>query len=253
MCKINTQYIPLFFSVVILVAASCSHASDNFVHGSWRYKMTVTVETPEGLRTGSAVREVSASRGISLFPEGTPKVSLKGEAVVVDLGDRGALFALLSGYRVGTDHAANLPGHTYFPKGGWLSGEGIRKMSALKAGPTELPPEWYPKLVHFKDKDDPTSIEMVVEMEPCADPKTGRPHSTVCITKDRFEEIFGKGVRLKSISIEMTDDLVVMGKVKSYLRWYRESGHSLGLKHFDPNNAGKEKYIISDEFQTRGD
>jgi hypothetical protein len=26
--------------------------------GSWRYKMTVEVETPEGLKTGSAVREV---------------------------------------------------------------------------------------------------------------------------------------------------------------------------------------------------
>ena len=29
--------------------------------GSWRYKMTVVVQTPEGIKTGSAVREVDVS------------------------------------------------------------------------------------------------------------------------------------------------------------------------------------------------
>ncbi|MDP3550575.1 MAG: hypothetical protein Q8R81_09275, partial [Novosphingobium sp.] len=63
-----------------------------------RYKMTVEVETPEGLKTGFAVRELEF-RDRSGFPlgESRPQIKLRGEAVAVDLGGGRTLFALLTG------------------------------------------------------------------------------------------------------------------------------------------------------------
>ena len=58
--------------------------------------MTITVDTPEGVKTGSAVHEISNSKGLFGFPDAGNPADIEGEAVVVDLGERGVLFALIS-------------------------------------------------------------------------------------------------------------------------------------------------------------
>ena len=82
---------------LILTAGTAFAMSDLYVSGTWRYRITVEVETPEGIKTGSAVREVSnAASSIRFgFPESTSPPEVRGEAVVVDLGERGVLFALI--------------------------------------------------------------------------------------------------------------------------------------------------------------
>ncbi len=64
--------------------------------GSWRYEVTITVDTPEGVKTGSAIHEISNSKGLFGFPDAGNPADIKGEAVVVDLGERGVLFGLIS-------------------------------------------------------------------------------------------------------------------------------------------------------------
>lgn len=66
---------------------------------TYRYRLTVEVETPEGLRIGSSVIEVRTHKGAA-FPgpeAATAQVQVRGEAVAVDLGYRGVVFALLTG------------------------------------------------------------------------------------------------------------------------------------------------------------
>ena len=46
---------------LILTAGTAFAMSDLYVSGTWRYRITVEVETPEGLKSGSAVREAWAS------------------------------------------------------------------------------------------------------------------------------------------------------------------------------------------------
>ena len=46
--------------VLVLVAGTAFAMSDYIVPSTWRYKITVEVETPEGIKSGSAVREVRA-------------------------------------------------------------------------------------------------------------------------------------------------------------------------------------------------
>ena len=64
---------------------------------SWRYKMTVGVQTPEGVRLGSAVREVryQSGGGWFLFGESRPQWRVQGQAVVVDLPNGKSLYVLL--------------------------------------------------------------------------------------------------------------------------------------------------------------
>lgn len=188
---------------------------DIYVSGTWRYKMTVAVETPEGLKTGSAVREISNSDS-SLAFELTQSVNpgeLKGEAVVVDLGSRGKLFALLSGYKRGPDYAEDVVFDVFPYDGGYSTAAGIRHYRSLKDAKATLTPTDYPVLVMFKDIKDPKTVTSVLEMET---ENQGYPKQ-FRIKADHFEELFGKGVKLKEITIEMTDEKVTWGIVDQYL------------------------------------
>lgn len=64
---------------------------------TYRYRLTVEVETPEGLRTGSSVIEVDTRQTRFALNPSAAGVSerVRGEAVAVDLPGRRTLFALL--------------------------------------------------------------------------------------------------------------------------------------------------------------
>lgn len=171
--------------------------------GSWRYRMTVTVETPEGIKTGSAVREISMTQSPDQTPEMTAHSEVKGEAVVVDLGKRGQLFALLRS-EMDADHAESVVTHMFPIPGKGIGGagtpEGIKYYSQLKDAKATLPENELPMLVRFKDINDPKSVERV-------DPKS-------------LSASFGQQVNLRSIEIEMTEDKVTDG-IETWLPWLK--------------------------------
>lgn len=81
------QKLGYFVLVLIALIFAWKHF---YPSGAWCYKMTVTVETPEGVKTGSAVREVySRTDPALLVNNGTHTILAKGDAVVIDLGSRG--------------------------------------------------------------------------------------------------------------------------------------------------------------------
>jgi hypothetical protein len=194
---------------LIFPAAACAVAGSSVGYPSakLRYKMTVEVETPEGVKTGSSIREISmVSRPMLLGESNDTHVKLeKGEAVVVDLGQRGVLFALLRGN--GIDAIWTLL--RAFPSGcgeGAVSRCAIRYYSSLKAGEkSRLSSRYYPMFITFEDLNDPKSVKNVLEMKVCHDPETGIRDNSRCVEKDRFEETFGQGVRLRSVEVEVTD------------------------------------------------
>lgn len=188
-----------FIILVSLILGGTYFYHQNFVTGVWRYKMTVVVDTPEGIKAGSAVREVrnSASRiDIGGTPESTNPAMGVGEAVIVDLGKRGKLFALMSGGRGGpTSHTRIL----YYTFGGGTSFGGIRALNhEARVGRLEvLKHQDYPTLVRFKNPDDPMSVEAV--------------------DYRNLSKSFGQDVRLKEITIEIVDEPVTWGNVDKAL------------------------------------
>lgn len=207
------KFVSLFFFgfVAIITVNALGAKSDIFVSGKWRYRMTVAVETPEGLKTGSAVREVRVEKGLKLLPEMGASVELTGEAIVVDLGKRGVLFALIdedAAWRIVFDL---FPVQDLAP----LTSEGIRYYSSLKNAKATLDPGRYPLLVRFRDLRDPTTVEALCSgevMEKCK--KRYLKRQVIPI-----DEAFGKGVRIKEVVFEMTDDPVTSSGIIDKLPW----------------------------------
>ncbi len=170
---------------------------------SWHQKLTVVVQTPDGLKEGGAVSEVN----VSLLPEnvglgdfrGSSSSSLKGEAVVVELGAGRYLFALLKGYGHETAvHTFADAGFVPQPKNREALEKAYDAFGKLQAT-TALSPDRYPLLVAFDDINDPASVKRV-------DPAN-------------LAATFGPGYRLQSITMSITDEPVTKGKVEAVLGW----------------------------------
>jgi hypothetical protein len=191
----------------------------------YRYRLTVEVETPEGLKTGSSVIEVrTALADKALLPDAnTLDIQFTGEAAAVDLGSRGVLFALLRsdtnpGWAGGamelvTPHPGEGAGADRYAR--WharmVANTGLHELPRnspsrhrkfdppIKPGD---PPSDYPMLVRFRNMADPMSVEKV-------DP-------------DDLTASFGKGVKLKRITVQLTDDAVTTG-IEKRLGWLAAS------------------------------
>src|SRR5262249_2045252 len=75
----------------------------------------------------------------------------------------------------------------------------------------ELP--YYPMFVHFKDSNDPKSVENVLEL---ASDHNWPPKYT--IKSDRTAEIFGKGVKIEDVTIEITKS-PRSSRIEGFLPW----------------------------------
>lgn len=185
---------------------------------SFRYRLTVEVETPEGLKTGSSVIEVRWGAVDSTL--GGASAESRGEAAAVDLPGGRTLFALLSGESRSADWAdyamfsvMPLPEKGPGQKDSDALGIGIDRIIANKtlmvlprmiAAPitaAQARVSAYPMLVRFGDIKDPKSVTLV-------DP-------------DDLEKSFGPGVTLRRITVQITDDPVTTG-IEKRLGWWRK-------------------------------
>ncbi len=135
-------------------------------------------------------------------------VQVHGQAVVVDLGSRGFLFALLTGPPI-----PDLVTHeNYFTSDPWLilrnfgwQNDGVYPPDALellarRRDVVEVPFGRLPRLVRFRDIQDPGTVEAV-------DP-------------DDLAASFGPGVRLLRATIAITDAPATTG-IETTLAWLK--------------------------------
>lgn len=171
-----------------------------------RYRLAVEVETPVGLKTGYSVIEV---RGVKnpdwVNPEGRGwRSSFTGEAVAVDVAPGQTLFALLR-----TDSGLSDAGeYPWFAFGDELASikDPLEQMRVMRGwqrkiaeikGTEELRSNGIqqvpvlPLLVTFGDLKDPASVERV-------DPAN-------------LADSFGRGVRLRRVTVAVTDEAVTVG------------------------------------------
>lgn len=174
-----------------------------FHEWQWRQKLTVSVMTPEGMKSGSSV----TSARIEFPPKwtgvgdaaGMQRGGVTGEAVALDLGEGRYLFALLQGYTEWTAYTA------FFPE---LEGKALLKeeifpyldlMVASTDQSRDVPRKHYPLLVAFDDINDPASVRRVNPSD--------------------LSATFGPGYRLDAITLSITDEPVTEGPVNALLPW----------------------------------
>ena len=183
------RMICIAMAVAFSLSMSACTSANGFSNEKIRYKMTVTVETPEGIKTGYAVREASRYTEPSILPDqgGAFYNITKGEAVVVDLEQRGVLFVLLGGE--------------------WEAKIVFKALAtSTKADMQDLEPlmkKWgTPRFVYFKDINDPKTV-------------SGANYRDL-------ERDFGAGVFLKQITTEIVKEPINLGIVDKFLPWLSE-------------------------------
>jgi len=171
---------------ILLVVGIVAYYKYSYPSYTYRYKMTVEVDTPDGVKSGSSVIEVHTTQipqWLKHIAGGQTKGSRAyGEAPFVDLGDKGILFTAFRG-----SYADRLYPRVYSGKGhaGWKPG-GVPEYAIDKAFKKELDEENYPTLVYFEDLSDVKTMNVV------------KPNNIV--------KYFGDGFNLKSLKIEVTNE-----------------------------------------------
>lgn len=167
-----------------------------------RFRLTLEVQTPHGIKSGSSVIETSAWESGAWGPAEARGIrrSLKGRAVWVDLGDGKNLMALLAFGPEGHEQ------HKLF-----------RMVSAALAPSTSkdwkdeyyfkgtgaLPRGYTPTLITFADP---------------ADAKTAR-----VVDPDNLEAVFGQGYAFLSTRLETTSE-PISGGIEKILPWWNSPG-----------------------------
>jgi hypothetical protein len=165
-----------------------------------KYRLTVEVETPEGVKSASGVMAVHPDRSYSRGG----KTSTKGDAVFVDLGGGKNLVALLAHI----DKSLELDEINYVALRAYkAAGQNVsfNQMSRV-TGTVPVTGEVTPVLVSFADPADPATARLV--------------------PSDNIEGALGKGIRLRGISAEVVPNGV----------WPLDFGGPLG----DPVTRGIE-------------
>ncbi|MFZ3349949.1 MAG: hypothetical protein WA268_03640 [Xanthobacteraceae bacterium] len=233
-----------YFAIVaamILGLAGCAGTA------SYRYKLTVAVNTPEGVKRTSTVAEV-LFQDVSIPANGTMH-KLRGEALFLDLGPGARpLIALLTSQlhpKYGTDNQWT---------GGWGPSANIfQKLYGLKPptdnvieyvsrlgsmrGAHSITPNDLPDLVTFADINDPKSV---IEVDP-----------------NNLQVTLGPNISWNEITLEITDEPITHGIEKKlpWIRGYFEKnlqldGSDMGFyKHDLANRLSWSDFDQSDDLE----
>jgi hypothetical protein len=174
--------------LVVFVVFGLSGCTEEW---TWHQKVTVSVLTPQGIKTASSVTSARFRNKGKWFapPEARRAVlSVSGEALMLEMEPGRYLFAPLTSTPAAYE--------VFFP--GAAPVDVIGKFDGLRQT-RELSREQYPLLVTFADVKDPASVRRV-------DPAD-------------LGATFGPGYRLNSITMTITDEPVTKGKVEEVLGW----------------------------------
>jgi hypothetical protein len=162
----------------------------------YRYKMTVEVETPQGIKTGSSVIEVHSTfmpgwMGLN-SSDRVGGIRISGEGAFVDVAEGKTLFVLLGGSpKSRNPHSLLTDAVPFSRKNGDKSGptqyEYMRYYGTLKNAKGILPRDEYPRMVSAIVTNNRNIEFQVIE--------TGQ-----------IEKVFGTDIKIRQIIVETTND-----------------------------------------------
>ena len=146
---------------LLLIAIPVVWLGSGFAYETWatyvhRFRLTIEVETPDGLKIGSGVMQSAWSRKAGWVPQtGGVISSLRGDAVFVDLGNGQNVIAILGMGSTGSqDGIARLAASAFGrDKPLWFID------APHWTGSAELNPAYIPTLVAFANLNDPAFQE----------------------------------------------------------------------------------------------
>jgi hypothetical protein len=187
-------------ALIALALAGCGRTE------SYRYKLTLAVNTPDGVKHGSSVVEVTFTQVRA--PERGTMHKLRGEALYVDLGPNSRpLIALLTSY-LPKGGAGRHWEQDAGPQTSWMLRlydqtpaekymEDVPRLALLR-GPRQIAPGDLPDLVTFVDVKVPKSV---IEVDP-----------------NDLQAALGPNITWNSMTLESTDEAITTG-IATKLPW----------------------------------
>ncbi len=181
-----------------------------------RYKVTVEIDDNGTPRSGSSVWSWSLRK---------PTVALasrydgrfRGEAVAVDLGKGGTLFALLRAEDGSPGTVQMWPERLFEDLG---SGFGDRPRSirqiASNEGIVRTLPRWRPAI--SRSREPTVQYPLLVRFR-----SLGRPESVEAVDPAALDKSFGEGVKLRRITVQITNEAATSG-IEKRLGWLEAAG-----------------------------
>jgi hypothetical protein len=190
---------PLIIILFVTLLFTFGRGLMGFSEWEWHQKLVLEVVTPRAVVSGGSVVKVKVGSTPDWMPfEGGGGMGgkVEGEASFVEVAPGRYLFALLSGGNEG-----RLAYSAFFPDPGMDNAERNDWLQDFK-GSAAVSRSNDPRLVTFTDISDPTTVRRV-------DP-------------DNLAATFGPGYRLRSVTLEITDEPVTEGEVERVLPWLGE-------------------------------
>jgi hypothetical protein len=213
----------VLFAVITaaLIAVCISLLGTAFPSETIRYRLTLEAEIDGNPAVGSGVIQVKQFDTTGVFGSmGGAGAEINGEAVVLDLGRSGPVFALLRGAIIGLwEPPSSLAFRAFRDTFGQETDPLAQIRMLQRERPRrEVPPEYLPMLVRFRDINDPKSIEQV-------DPAN-------------FSATTAAGIELRRATIEITDDPITTG-IAARLPWLADlkKGGTLDGSRSSANNS----------------
>jgi len=229
------MFVKLAVVVVMTFALPSCGRTENY-----RYKLTLAVNTPTGVKRGSSVVEV-LFRSVS-FPDRGVMQELRGEALYLDLGPGARpLIALLTSrlhprygkamrWTPDAGPSDNLLAQLYGPPLPDFMAN-ISRIADMR-GPHKITPDDLPDLVTFADISDPNTV---IEVDP-----------------NNLQATLGPDVSWNEITLESTDEPITTG-ILTKLPWlpahYR--GMLDGRRYHDKNTVANT--LSAADFDQSGD
>jgi hypothetical protein len=203
-----------------------------------KYRLTVEVETPDGIKSASGVMAVTPDRGYSRKGH----TATGGDALFIDLGSGKNLVTLLAHL----DHTLDLDGMNYVALRAYGSSSGQRvsfnEMSRIR-GVVPVTGELIPVLAAFADPADPSTMQTV--------------------PPDNIASVLGNGFRLHGVSTEVVpngfwpvDFGGVLGEpvtrgIEAKLPWLKGSGDPAAAAALKAADLTSKEKIYAREVFTR--
>lgn len=189
---------------------------DYIIPHRWNYKITVEIETPEGVKTGSAVRQVVARKNIAKFLNPDLRdiqYDVIGEAVVIQVDKDKYLFSL--------------PNYQVF----------LKTFLGNQSTDDEL--FYVLNSIHVNDRKKIDIEEnMFVAFENISDPST--------IFTVRQNTVFGQKILRKEAFIERVNSPVTHGNVRKVLVWL--DSKKMGEAVWQKDKADPAAYLDKSNF-----
>lgn len=181
---------------------------------TYRFRLTVEIDTPEGVKSGSSVYEVETHTFPRWLALGNADSSVRiyGGATYIDLGDGKHVFSLIVTPFEWLAPLVILGPDSYIAK---LRKERGKIFHNKTSEAVEVPWPLVPPMITFKDIKSPETAELVfgtINEEPI----------------DKSSQVFGEGYALKRVTLQLTHDEPDFD-VLQYLPWWNDAGRPASI------------------------